>query len=193
MWTPIKTGIIALLVIFLAGPFIWNGITTVQNRILFQHVNEVAKKEADLVQLPNELKEEQDINKYSLGCHYDHKVRTTRCDTDYNKYYAVNNDSFSEFQKVDKYLTDLGWDKSYKHVQTMEEYDRLDKAGYKPTGIYSKVKDKFRLELHLTFYGEKDRRESTFEHEQKVNRLLDKYGKGDSSVYRISISTDIID
>ena len=160
-------------------------VKKIKNHFLLQSVIAAVQADLDKVQLLNEVSE----NKYvsGSGCYYDHKVRATRCNVGYTKYFVADEQPVDELILVDKYLTDLGWSYYSEHRFSRDEYTRMLEKGYMPFGIYVK-KNPYPLELHVKFIGERDREFS----DQKLTELLDRFTDQHTSIYSVSISSDIV-
>ncbi len=151
---------------------------------LFVGISAVVKKEAGRIQLSNELISEREINKYS-GCGFDYKRGGITCDSNYDKYYAVDNDPFDEFNRVYEYLTDLGWYCKYPPSNSRDKFEESIKKGFMPSCLFEKD-SKYYLRVYLNFLGAESDRYS-----DKLNSLMDKYHPSFPSLYRISVTADL--
>lgn len=165
-----------------------------QKANLFTDVVDSVKKESGLIELPGELINEREGYESGSGCHNDWKTHSLRCKTIYIKYYAVGNNVYDEFNKVDGYLRSLGWESDGDGFMmgSLESYNRMYKLGYRPFKIYRKDTT-FYPELQLTFLGEKDKSTYDSDYSKKVNMLIEKYSKEYPSLYKITISTDFVE
>lgn len=171
--------------------FISVGGYSIKNEILYKKVDTYAKSEYELLNLPNELKGQEEINLHSSGCSYDYKVGSTRCGTRRVKYFVVDNDPFDEYDRLNNYLLSLGWKNKYEETN-VEGAERLKRAGYLPKEMYRKG-ELYDLELFLQFLGEKDYNQKPyFESDKKTNNLIDKYHKEGKTLYKVSITTDFV-
>jgi len=162
-----------------------------KNIYIYNQVKSISGEEISKIVLDNEIKEAREDKFMGSGCSYDYKVRSTRCPTSYSMYFVSDNSLIDEFQKVDKYLQDLGWKPSYVKDKTLEELEKKVSKGLAPSQIYYK-KVIYNLDLYLTFYQQKDR-QCEFGCSDKVKKLLEKYQTPNNSVYSIILYTDMVD
>ena len=145
------------------------------NLYLLYKVDKIVHIEFDKIQFPNEIVSARTIRKYP--CSFDYKMAKKRCSVHYTKYFLSIGDPVAEFINTNNYLHNMGWPKTLNVDERTEGLLRLNKAGYSLSEVYYR-KQKYNLELHLTFYGAKEN---------------NKYSQDGKTLYSISISSDIID
>ncbi len=162
----------------------WFVIAQARYKQLATNVEVYVAEEFDKLQFANEITELRYAS--NIGCHNDYKTGATRCGIRYTRYYVSDAIPVEEFKRIDSHVRELGWT-DWGGKLTLDKIEQRFEKGLMTFGIYS-LKEKYRLDMHVHFYSEKDKDAINDEIRMFVNEYVDKY----PTIYRVSIDADMV-